>query len=55
MLLLCSGGFPSFARRDEIQRYNEEAKQNRETLKTVTEAVLYCSKQDLVFKGSRRI
>ena len=31
----------SQARRDEIQRQNEEVRQNREILKTVTDAVLY--------------
>ena len=48
----CSGGFSfSQARRDEIQRHNEEVRQNREILKTVTEAVLYLSKQELAFRG----
>ena len=41
----------SQARRDEIQRHNEEVRQNREILKTVTEAVLYLSKQELAFRG----
>ena len=40
-----------FARRDEIQRHNEEVRQNREILKTVTETVLYLSKQELAFRG----
>ena len=41
----------SQARRDEIQRHNEEVRQNREILKTVTEAVLYLSKQELACRG----
>ncbi|XP_028403153.1 uncharacterized protein LOC114525891 [Dendronephthya gigantea] len=41
----------SQARRDEIQRHNEEVRQNREILKTETEAVLYLSKQELAFRG----
>ena len=41
----------SLARRDEIQRHNEEVRQNREILKMVTEAVLYLSKQELAFRG----
>ncbi|XP_028406454.1 zinc finger MYM-type protein 1-like [Dendronephthya gigantea] len=41
----------SQARRDEIQRHNEEVRQNREILKTITEAVLYLSKQELAFRG----
>ncbi len=44
----------SQARRDEIQRHNEEVRQNREILKTVTEAVLYLSKQELAFKGHHK-
>ena len=38
-------------RRDEIQRHNEEVRQNREILKTVSEAELYLSKQELAFRG----
>ena len=41
----------SQARRDEIQRHNEEVSQNREMLKTITEAVLYLSRQELAFRG----
>ena len=41
----------SQARRDEIQRHNEEVRQNREILKTITEAVLYLSRQELAFRG----
>ena len=40
----------SLARRNEIQRHNEEVRQNGEILKTVTEAVLYLSKQELPFR-----
>ena len=48
----CASGFSfSQAWRDEIQRHNEEVRQNREILKTVTEAVLYLSKQELAFRG----
>ena len=41
----------SQARHDEIQRHNEEVSQNGEMLKTITEAVLYLSRQELVFRG----
>jgi hypothetical protein len=41
----------SQARRDEIQRHNEDVRQNREILKTITEAVLYSSRQELAFRG----
>ena len=41
----------SQARRDEIQRHNDEVMQNCEILRTVTEAVLYLSKQELAFRG----
>ena len=41
----------SQARHDEIQRHNEEVSQNREMLKTITEAVLYLSTQELAFRG----
>ena len=48
----CLGGFSSFASEKRlIQRHNEELRQNREILKTVTEAVLYLSKQELAFRG----
>ena len=49
----CLGGsLLSQARRDEIQRHNEEVRQNREILKTVTDAVLYLFKQELAFRGT---
>ena len=36
----------SQARREEIKRHNEEVRQNREILKTITNAVLYLGKQE---------
>ena len=41
----------SRARREEVQRHNEQVRQNRETLKTNSEAVLFLSKQELAFRG----
>ena len=41
----------SRARREEIEWYNEEVRQNREMLKTLSEAVLYLAKQELPFRG----
>ena len=43
----------SQAKRDEIQRHNEEleVRQNREMLKNLTQAVLYLSRQELSFRG----
>ena len=41
----------SRARREEVERYNEEVKQNREMLKNIGEAVLYLAKQELAFRG----
>ena len=41
----------SRARREEIERFNEEVRQNRVTLKILSEAVLYLSKQELSFRG----
>ena len=41
----------SSARREEIERFNEEVRQNRVTLKIFSEAVLYLSKQELSFRG----
>ena len=40
----------SRARREEVQRHNEQVRQNRETLKTISEAVLFLSKQELAFR-----
>ena len=40
----------SRARREEVQRHNEQVRQNRETLKTITEAILFLSKQELAFR-----
>ena len=34
-----------------MQRHNEQVRQNRETLKTISEAVLFLSKQELAFRG----
>ena len=41
----------SRARREEIGRLTEEVRQNRLTLKIVSGAVLYLSKQELSFRG----
>ena len=41
----------SRARREELEWFNEEVRQNRFTLKIVSEAVLYLSKQELSFRG----
>ena len=35
----------SRARRDAVERYNEEVRQNREMLKNIGEAVLYLAKK----------
>ena len=34
-----------------MQRHNEQVRQNRETLKTISESVLFLSKQELAFSG----
>ena len=41
----------SRARREEIERFYEEVRQNRVTLKILSEAVLYLGKQELSFRG----
>ena len=41
----------SRARREAVERYNEEVRQNREMLKNIGEAVLYLAKQELAFRG----
>ena len=41
----------SRARREEVQRHNEQVRQNRDALKTISEAVLFLNKQELVFRG----
>jgi len=41
----------SRSRRKEIERFNEEVRQNRVTLNNLSEAVLYLSKQELSFRG----
>ena len=33
-----------------MQRHNEQVRQNRETLKTISEAILFLSKQELTFR-----
>ena len=39
----------SRARGEEVQRHNEQVRQNRETLKTTSEAISFLSKQELAF------
>ena len=39
----------SRARKEEVERHNEEVRQNRGMLRTLTEAVLYFSKQEFYF------
>ena len=41
----------SRARKEAVERYNEEVRKNREMLKNITEAVLYLSKQEMAFRG----
>ena len=41
----------SRARREEVKGHNEQVRQNRETLKTISEAVLFLRKQELAFRG----
>ena len=41
----------SRARREDSEWFNEEVRQNRVTLKILSEAVLYLSKQELSFRG----
>ena len=43
--------FFSRARRKDVERYNEEARQNRQMLKNIGESVLYLAKQELAFTG----
>jgi len=40
----------SRARREEVQRNNEQVRQNTETLKTISEAILFLNKQELAFR-----
>ena len=40
----------SRARREEVQRHNEQVRQNRETLKTISEAILFLTNQELAFR-----
>ena len=39
------------ARREAVERFNEEVRQNREMLKNITEAVLYLGRQEMAFRG----
>ena len=41
----------SRARREEAERHNEEVRQNREMLNTLSEAVLFLAKQEVAFRG----
>ena len=41
----------SRARREEIELYNDEVRQNRGMLRTLSEAVLCLSSQELPFRG----
>ena len=41
----------SRARRKEIEWHNDEVRQNRGMLRTLSEAVLYLSRQELPFRG----
>ena len=42
----------SRARREEIERHNEEVKQNEDVLRTLSEAVLCLAKQELFLLGA---
>ena len=41
----------SRARREAVERYNEEVRQNREMLKNIVNAVLYLGRQEMAFRG----
>ena len=41
----------SRARREAVERYNEEVRQNREVLKNIVNAVLYLARQERAFRG----
>ena len=41
----------SRARREEIERHNDEVRQTRGMLSTLSEAGLYLSRQELPFRG----
>ena len=45
----------SSARRDEIERHNDDVRQNRGMLRTISEAVLYLLKQELPFRGKKNL
>ena len=40
----------SRARREVVQCHNEQIRQNRETLKTISEAISFLRKQELAFR-----
>ena len=42
----------SRARREDLNRHNEEVRQNKEMPKTIIEVALYLSKQELAFRGN---
>ena len=41
----------SRARREAVERYNEEVRQNLEMLKNIVNAVLYLARQEMAFRG----
>ena len=41
----------SRARREAVERYSEEVRQNREMLKNIVNAVLYLARQEMAFRG----
>ena len=41
----------SRARREELELHNDEVRQKRGMLRTLSEAVLYSSRQELPFRG----
>ena len=41
----------SRARREEIEGHNDEVRENRGMLRTLSEAALYLSSQELLFRG----
>ena len=49
-LMLQKGSISYSQEREEVQLHNEQVRQNRETLKTITKAILFLSKQELAFR-----
>ena len=41
----------SRARREAVERHNEEVRKNREMLKNIVNAVLYLARQEMAFRG----